>query len=269
MVTHTRNSHYQHPQNEDRVISNWLIQQNELYKRRAPGNTCLAALRSGTMGTIDRPINNSKGCGTIMRMAPVGLIEPGKTEHNFKLGCELSAITHGHPSGYLSGGFFAAIISELAIGKKLRQAINTANEILITYRQHEETLRAVEAALDLYNSVIDQRLTPTPDLIEQLGEGWVAEEALAMSVFAALLYENDFEKGVLFSINHSGDSDSTGSIVGNILGLINGPDSIPSRWVNKLYSANLVMEIAEDLHHQNKGSGYGDDDYRWGYKYLN
>lgn len=267
---HTQeHGHYKHPKHEDRIISNWLIQQNELYKLRAPGNTCLAALQSGIMGTMEKPINNSKGCGTIMRMAPVGLIEPGETEQNFKLGCELSALTHGHPSGYLSGGFFAAIISELAVGTNLKAAIEVVRDILVKYKHHEETLRAVNAALELFEDVTKIGVAPSPELIEQLGEGWVAEEALAMSIFAALLYENDFEKGVLFSVNHGGDSDSTGSIVGNILGLINGPNRIPRQWVNNLYSANLVIEIAEDLYHQSKVSGYENDDFRWVYKYIN
>ncbi|WP_430933612.1 ADP-ribosylglycohydrolase family protein [Saccharicrinis sp. 156] len=251
------------------ILSNWLIQQNELYKQRAPGNTCLAALRSGVAGTMDKPINNSKGCGTIMRMAPVGLIEPGKTEDNFKMGCELSAITHGHPTGYLSGGFFAAIISELAVGTKLNRAIDAAIGILVRYNKHEETFRAVEAAMDLYKSVVREDLRIEPKLIEQLGEGWVAEEALAMSLFVALIFENDFEQGVLYAVNHSGDSDSIGSIVGNILGLINGSMSIPNRWMYKLSAANLVMEIAEDLYHQSKVSAYGESDFRWVYKYLN
>lgn len=84
----------------------WLIKQEALYKRRAPGNTCLMALKSGNACSIDHHINDSKGCGTIMRMAPVGLMYFGDNRNAFNIGCELSAITHGHPSGYLSGGFF-------------------------------------------------------------------------------------------------------------------------------------------------------------------
>ncbi len=48
---HTReNTLYKHLKGDegDQIVSNWLIKQNELYKRRAPGNTCLMALKSGT-----------------------------------------------------------------------------------------------------------------------------------------------------------------------------------------------------------------------------
>jgi ADP-ribosylglycohydrolase len=41
----------------------WLKTQNDPAQRRAPGNTCLTALRSGKMGTINERINDSKGCG--------------------------------------------------------------------------------------------------------------------------------------------------------------------------------------------------------------
>jgi ADP-ribosylglycohydrolase len=35
--------------------------------------TCLSALHAGHPGTVSRPVNNSKGCGGVMRVAPAGL----------------------------------------------------------------------------------------------------------------------------------------------------------------------------------------------------
>lgn len=92
-------------------LDGWLIKQKFLYQRRAPGSTCLSALRSGKPGTIENPINNSKGCGGIMRIAPVGLLFHQDPEQAFKTGAELAAMTHGHPSGYLSAGFLAGLIA--------------------------------------------------------------------------------------------------------------------------------------------------------------
>ena len=45
----------------------------ELYSRRAPGGTCLSAIIQGNPGSVNNPINNSKGCGGIMRVAPLAL----------------------------------------------------------------------------------------------------------------------------------------------------------------------------------------------------
>ena len=245
------------------VTSGWLIKQKILYRKRAPGNTCIMALGSGIAGTIDQPINNSKGCGTIMRMAPVGLFFEGKANEAFETACELSAITHGHPTGYLSAGFFAATITNLAIGNSLIDSIDRAKKILIKWEHHKETLHAVNAAIELFNKSKNERQNTKAETIEELGQGWVAEEALAMSLFASLLFENDFKRGVLFSVNHSGDSDSTGSITGNILGLINGIDKVPAKWIKNLNGHEVVIQVAEDLHLKMKGDSLNSSDEWW------
>ena len=83
----------------------WLKTQDDPKQRRAPGNTCLDALRSGKMGTLDAPINNSKGCGGVMRNAPVGLGFRGAEA--FHHGAEDAAVPHGPPSGNPRAGFVA------------------------------------------------------------------------------------------------------------------------------------------------------------------
>jgi ADP-ribosylglycohydrolase len=241
----------------------WLVKQKGLYKQRAPGNTCIMSLSSGMPGTIEKPLNNSKGCGTIMRVAPVGLMFFEDAEQSFKVACELSAITHGHPTGYLSAGFFAAMISELAAGVNLMDAINHAKKILLKWNRCEETLLAVQAALDLFDKTKTTREDITAEIIEKLGQGWVAEEALSISIYSSLLFENDFENGILFAVNHNGDSDSTGSITGNLLGLINGLDAIPLKWIDHLTDSPIVIQVAEDLHQRVKGDTFNPDDDWW------
>ena len=81
--------------NHDKKIS-WIKDIKELNIPRAPGNTCISALSSGKKGTIDNPINDSKGCGGIMRVAPLGLYMRNP-EYAGKYAAEISAITHGHP----------------------------------------------------------------------------------------------------------------------------------------------------------------------------
>ncbi len=253
----------------DNAQNGWLIKQTALYKRRAPGNTCLTALKSATAGSIEKPINNSKGCGGIMRVAPVGLVFQGENEYAFQVACELAAITHGHPSGYLSAGFFASVISQLAIAVPFEQALQNTTTILKKREGMEETLFAVQNAINLYNdSKILLKSSPEkiPQFIQKLGSGWVGEEALAISLFCCLLYTDDFEKGVLAAINHSGDSDSTGSITGNILGLINGLTKIPESWITKLRNHRLVEEIAKDLFTGVKGN-QNNPDKEWWVKY--
>ena len=217
-----------------------LITVKELHARRGPGNTCLSALKSGKMGTTGEPINNSKGCGGVMRSAPVGLIMPANIV--FDTACNLAAITHGHPSGYLSAGVFAEIISRIISGFSLSEAINKSLETLKTKPHHAECLAAIYHALALAASE-----PPSAQTVERMGGGWVGEEALAISLYCSLTAENDFAKGVLLAVNHSGDSDSTGAITGNILGASLGKDAIPAPWLKQLELRPLIEEIALDL----------------------
>ena len=141
-----------------------------MFKQRAPGITCINALSSGISGTIDKPINESKGCGTIMRVAPVGLFYNHDNKQAFKIACELSAITHGHPTGYLSAGFFASIISDLAKGLNLSDSIEKSIEILKEWEHHEETLNAVLKCKELYKKTKNNKKHDF-ETIEELGEG--------------------------------------------------------------------------------------------------
>lgn len=90
------------------------------------------------------------------------------------------------------------------------------------------------------------RGTPTPEDLESLGGGWVAEEALAIGLCCALVAP-DIQRGLLFAVNHSGDTDSTGSIAGNLLGALRGVDAIPSDLLEQLELRELIEQIGNDL----------------------
>jgi ADP-ribosylglycohydrolase len=219
----------------------WLATQKNPLQRRAPGYTCITALESGRKGTIEMPINNSKGCGGIMRVSPIGLIfKPHKA---FEAATKAAALTHGHPSGYLSAGFLSCLISLITHNLTLEKSIEESVLILKSYPKHNETLDAVQASIDLAGR---SRLS-TNNGISCLGEGWVGEEALAISLYCALCSKNDWKKAVLSAVNHSGDTDSTGSICGSIMGTILGIDSIPDKWKIKLKNSKNIYDKTNDL----------------------
>lgn len=223
------------------IVDGILLSHRELFSQRAPGNSCLSSLRSGNMGTMSNPINDSKGCGGVMRSAPIGLVYKD-VEKAFQVASECAAITHGHPTGYLAAGTLSALISRIISGDSLWDAIDKSILILKTEKNNKEILESIDNALNM----VDKH-TPGPDVIENIGAGWVAEEALAISIYCALVAKDDFKKGVLLSVNHSGDSDSTGSITANILGALYGVDILPENWVINLELKDLIEEIAGDL----------------------
>lgn len=223
------------------IYDGWLIKVKDLHARRGPGSTCLSALSSGRMGTMEYPINNSKGCGGVMRAAPVGLF--CRKEEAFRIACECAALTHGHPSGYLSAGVLAHVIACIIEGADVEEAVKDALMVLDAYDGKEECSIAIRKAVELANS------SEEPDAaIKLLGEGWVGEEAIAISIYCALKYKGDFKKALCTAVNYDGDSDSTGAIIGNILGAYLGIDGIPAEWIAKMELADVIMQIADDLH---------------------
>ena len=213
----------------------WLVKEAVLQARRAPGTTCLAALSRRAPGSIERPHNNSKGCGGVMRVAPIGLVGADP----FQPGIAAAAITHGHPSGYLAAGCFARLVARVSRGHDLRGAAVEAIELASARPGADETGAALSHAMDLASRAD----TPGPRVVERLGAGWIAEEALAISVYCALV-AHDFASGVLLAVNHSGDSDSTGAITGNLLGAALGVEAIPIGWRRRLRGHEVVEGVA-------------------------
>jgi len=216
----------------------WLASVEGLYARRAPGQTCLSALRAGIPGSPERPINNSKGCGGVMRVAPVGLT----TWDPFELGCAAAAITHTHPLGYLTAGALAVMIREIVDGKRLSHAAEAAGRALRKVEGGQALKERLERAM-----YIAEYGDPCPEHLTSLGEGWVAEEALAMGLYCAASVDN-FEDGVALAVLHGGDSDSTGSIAGNLLGAMYGVGAIPDRLLMDLELYEEIVRLARDLH---------------------
>jgi ADP-ribosyl-[dinitrogen reductase] hydrolase len=225
----------------ERTDEGWLLGTPALHSPRGPGNTCLSALRASRMGSAEQPLNHSKGCGGVMRIAPVGLTRA--VDDPFAVGCAIAAITHGHPTGFLAAGFQALAIREVVAGTPLRSACQEAMEELSRRPSHQECAAAVERALSLS---AEKRGQASPEDVASLGEGWVAEEALAIALFCALAAP-DFESAVRLAVNHGGDSDSTGAITGNLLGAALGEAVIPARWLAALELREEIERVADEL----------------------
>lgn len=232
----------------------WLWGVRELHSRRAPGNTCLSSLAAMDRFTEQRAANNSKGAGAIMRVAPVALvIGNGREEdaiHVFNLAKSVSWITHGHPSGYLSAAAFAVILYELFWGRSLESGIHRAQTLLAREEESAETLDAMNRAIEFAASTAaaaPEGQLPADRAIPQLGGAWVGEEALAVALYCALTARGDFAGAVRTAVNHDGDSDTTGLLVGQLMGVALGEESLPEHWLRDLELRDTITQIADDL----------------------
>ena len=243
-------------------LNGWLFGESRLHFARAPGNTNLSALRALSQGsrmfTVDAPANDSKGCGAIMRSAPIGLSAASR-EDAFVVARDSAATTHGHPSGYLSAAYFSAVIHDLARDVPLRPAMANADALLIHQPNAEETTRAVANA-----RAVAARGELGPEALESLGGGWVGEEALSIALACSLTANESspdgFATALWRSVVHGGDSDSTGSLVGNLLGAMHGESALPAAWLHELELREVIARIARDLHAATIGDSALDDE---------
>lgn len=234
----------------DEVGRGWLFTDRRLHVQRAPGNTCMSALeayeQTGVLPTVDAPPNDSKGCGVAMRVAPIGLCYSDR-QAAFEMARDCGVITHGHPSGYWSGAYLAALIHDVVRGISLVDAMANAEALLANCEGSEEMLAILDRARRLA-----RRGLPDMAAIESLGGGWVGEEAVGIALLCALtcdLAEPHAIEGALWRATaHSGDSDSTAAITGNILGAMVGARGLPEHWLAQLELRDTIERIATDLH---------------------
>ncbi|MEU8530223.1 ADP-ribosylglycohydrolase family protein [Streptomyces sp. NPDC048629] len=234
---------------DDVVRTGWLRTQPWLYARRAPGNACLTGIAARHVPAPSAapgepgPVNpESKGCGSVMRSAPFGLTG-GSPSRAFERAAAASRITHGHPTASASAGAFAAVVAYLLQGESGPAAVLRAMDLLRRHAGHEETTAVLRAAVDLAAAPG----APNAERVESLGAGWVAEEALAIAVYCFLAPADSVAEALLLSVNHSGDSDSTGSLCGNLLGAAHGEVQLPPQWLTLTEGRAVIAELADDF----------------------
>ena len=224
-----------------KAYDGWIVQIKKLHGYREPGITCITSLGKGIMGTLEKPLNDSKRCGTVIRTAPIGLVE--NEEDVFKIGCRVGAITHGHPTAYRASGVLSAFIFYLLEGYSLEEGIGKSVEELKTYRNHEECLEAIERAIELA-----KKGDPARGDVESFGDGFSAQDALGMAIYCSLCYPNNFEAALKLAINQSGNSNSAAAITGNILGTYLGISKIDEQLIQALDLQKELSKLAEDLY---------------------
>ncbi len=123
-------------------------------------------------------------------------------------------------------------------------------------------------AMDLAHTDIEDHRA-----IESIGGGWTGHEVLAIALYSAAKHRDSFEDAIVSSVNHSGDSDSTGAVCGNIMGALHGRSAIPAHFTDTLELRDVIEEIAEDLYTGciiSEYNHYGTPEMeRWDAKYCN
>ena len=249
----------------------WLRDLPELAHRRAPGNTCLSACESLFQGKEVH--NNSKGCGGIMRVAPMALLMAGywargeRPYHVFEMdeaGAEVAAVTHKHPLAFLPAAMLTHLIfrvismEEAEVKARITNiALETIEALSYIYKGEYEDHKRILTNLTLTALSLAANDKSDADNIRLLGEGWTGEEAWAIALYCAVRHIDSIEDALIAAVNHDGDSDSTGAICGNIMGAIYGYEAIKRMnlfcpqghdFEQTLELSNIILALADDLY---------------------
>lgn len=234
----------------------WVGDLPEMNVRRAPGNTCINSLHAIASGR--EPMNNSKGCGGVMRIAPIALYMACKNHQKriseaYMRAGDAAEITHQHPLGFVPAAFLSDIIYQILCEEK-DITRDTFLEIIeyglkITRMFGGNFTEEVAGFEQMINKAVELADSNLPDVeaIDQIGEGWTGDEAVAIAVYCSLKHLGDFESAIVASVNHKGDSDSTGAVTGNIIGAMVGYDAIPQYYKDDLELHDVIMHVADDL----------------------
>ena len=221
----------------------WLMEYPEMYASREPGRTCLMTLMRGIPGDLNEPINQSKGCGALMRVAPLAFID---REDPYSVAIENSALTHGHQMSHIASAALVSLLRYISEGETLCDSVSLM-------RQDIKRIFMGSLEVKVFDDLLQQAIFASEkdfddmEIISRLGEGWVAEETLAIALYCSLKYSNDLKKALRVAVFHDGDSDSTGSVTGQILGTLLGAKKLPQEEIKRLDLLEPLMKMIERL----------------------
>ncbi|MGD0132170.1 MAG: ADP-ribosylglycohydrolase family protein [Bryobacteraceae bacterium] len=231
------------------MASRFLAWSRSEENNRAPGATVMAACNRIAAGTNWREsgIANSKGCGSAMRVAPIGLFFWRDIPRMLEIARASSLITHGHDAA-IEGASAAALLVALAMSKRSPEQMFQA--LMEECAPRSPDLKAVlEKLPQLLEADPAEALS-----VRGLGEGWVAEEAVTSALYCFWRSPLDFEQSMIVAANTDGDSDSIACIAGGISGAFNGLSVIPERWQKGVENAAGLMDVAQRLYDASNNS---------------
>ena len=236
----------------------WVFRIPELRRRHCTDTRMVETLNRGLggvrgkLGTLETPINHRDTPASIASAVAAGLFaDPNRMKQPEidRLGAECVALTHGDPLAFLPGAVVAHLISrclrdhETPLRKLVEEALNALDDQFgREYRQTAQVMGCVRNALKF---VDDFSVFPV-DAMEKLRCDTGAD-ILAGAVYAALIYERDFDSAMIVAANHSGRSAAVACIAGAILGARCGEEALPEFYMEGLEVAPTLMELADDL----------------------
>jgi len=221
----------------DAVCRGWVTWLETHQGSRAPGGTCLrgaASLKKGVHWTKSgKP--NGNGCGSPMRVAPVGLVYAGHPEMLAWVANMQGYATHQGERTNAAAVAVSVLVSRLMLGDTWQQAL----EVLDGMLPDDSPARPF-----VHGALADN---PIEEKLDKY-RGWDGGEAFGAALACAMEHPDSYRDAVLRAINSPGDSDSLGCICGALMGAKYGATAIPPHWLEKLEQREELERLADALY---------------------
>jgi ADP-ribosyl-[dinitrogen reductase] hydrolase len=215
------------------VLNPWMHRHSAMLAARAPGTTCLQSLHALTSEKT-LPPNDRKGAGALMRIAPFAFL-PYSVANQQRLADQAGALTHHHPTSRMACTTWIVLLDALQTGSSMDEAAIAALAYTSNYSLAHEVKAAVKLTIELWQQ--GQRRP-----VNELGEGWIAEEALAIALYANLIGKS-LNEVLHLAVCHDGDSDTTGSLAMQLYGVQHGLTALPWSCISRLDLLPALLDL--------------------------
>jgi ADP-ribosylglycohydrolase len=172
--------------------------------------------------------SGSFGNGAAMRVAPIGAFFANDLETAVKQAHLSAQITHSHPEG-AAGAIAVALATALACRHKTAPlAPGDFLQHICDRTPESEVQRSIDRAINLpKNATLDSA-------VATLGNGAQvsAQDTVPFCLWAAVRHLDDYEDALWTTVSGLGDRDTTCAIVGGIVVMSSGIESIPHSWMD-------------------------------------
>ena len=209
------------------------------------GNTTLQALIK-----FESQLNNASSCGgadeysngngSLMRILPIAYYVFYKKITNnqeiYEIIRNVSSITHAHEISILGCYIYVKFVLELLNGVDKKQAY-------MNLKQDDYEFFS-DYAISKYSRILK-------DNIYNLNEENISSSGYVVSTLEAVLWlflnSKDYNSTVLKAVNLGSDTDTVAAIVGGLLGIQYGVDSIKESWKRHLKRYEYIKDLCDEF----------------------
>ena len=181
--------------------------------------------------------DTQNGNGSLMRILPFGFyLQNYPIEERWNIINEVSSLTHPHIRSVIGCFIYSELVMELMVGGNKIDSYNRMKVRVSEFLKDRISSSEMEIFGRIFKSDIrnlkEVELQSTPYVVYTLE-----------SVLWCFLNQDNFKDSVLTGINLGGDTDTIGSLIGGLSGIIY--DDIPKEWINSLVKEEEIFEVVD------------------------